>query len=270
MMSKGFNGFPVFANSRVARYQDCGVLIEETEVYKLLELSKDQDADQLTSTTTAPASTTNTNNTPQALLLLSPLLVSKVYGLVTLTLVLVVVANAIPSPQAVVPPEIACPICRLEVISESDNPDPHQNYHFQQMTNNLMCGKGSGCEISKSQVEGQGVSLSASVTGIDWISAGFEVMEYTESGEAQTSQGNTGDTICVVWRAANTIYTVTSQKYGNCCRKERGPGSKLITSPNSDGLGSSAICGRNEQYHSKGHSYWNNSIFSYAIDINSY
>ncbi|KAL6855554.1 hypothetical protein ACO1O0_006703, partial [Amphichorda felina] len=114
-----------------------------------------------------------------------------------------------------------------------------------------------GCEIARSETEGQSVSVSASISGNGWISAGFEVSEYEESGETQACSGNRGETICVFWRAAYTAYTVQRQPKV-CCEIEGDPVHKVITSPNKNGLGSAAICGRNRQCHSKGHSYWNN------------
>ncbi|CAF3453605.1 unnamed protein product [Fusarium graminearum] len=172
------------------------------------------------------------------------------------TIALAAIANAMP--QGIGTGSNACPPgCKTKDVFESKTPDPHQTYFYQQMTNNHQCGKNGGCEISKSEVEGQSVSLSASISGDGWISAGFEVSEYQESGEAQTCYGEPGDTICVWWRTANTMYTVDVQYY-KCCQKSGGLTPQVITSPNSNNQGSSAICGRNEQCHTKGHSYWNN------------
>ncbi|KAF5671268.1 hypothetical protein FHETE_4238 [Fusarium heterosporum] len=172
--------------------------------------------------------------------------------LVSLTVALATLASA--RPQGIGTSSNMCPPgCATSKTSEHDHPDPHQLYYFEQMT----CGKNGGCEISKSETEGQSVSLSASVSGDGWISAGFEVSEYTESGEVQTCYGEAGDTICVFWRTANTMYGVSRQAM-KCCQNDGAPYDTTITSPNKDNLGSSAICGRNEQCHSKGHSYWNN------------
>ncbi|KAH7263722.1 hypothetical protein BKA59DRAFT_449915 [Fusarium tricinctum] len=178
------------------------------------------------------------------------------FALTFLTVGLASLANA--RPQGIGTGSNACPPgCATFTTSEDSNPDPHQLYHFQQMTNNHQCGKNGGCEISKSEVEGETVSLSASISGDGWISAGFEVSKYTESGEVQTCYGEPGDTICVFWRTANTIYGIQRQPL-KCCAKDGNPYRTTITSPNSGNLGSSAICARNEQCHGKGHSYWNN------------
>ncbi|KAM0326761.1 hypothetical protein ACHAQA_006635 [Verticillium albo-atrum] len=165
------------------------------------------------------------------------------------------VVSAIPHPQNYVS-NGQCPAGCDSITTEHENPDPHQVYFFEQMTKPHNCAGNPGCEISKSEVEGITVSLSASVSGAGWITAGFEVSEYEESGEVQTCYGDPGDTICVFWRTANTMYTVNSQS-NQCCRA--GPKSpKIITSPNAGGIGSSSICGRNEQCKDKGYSYWNN------------
>ncbi|KAH7127871.1 hypothetical protein B0J13DRAFT_453966 [Dactylonectria estremocensis] len=164
------------------------------------------------------------------------------------------VSIAMPNPQNYVS-NGQCPAGCDSIISENDNPDPHQLYFFQQMTSNHQCGT-EGCEISKSDVQGQTVSVHADVSAGGWISAGFEVSQYEESGEVQTCYGEAGDTICVFWRTANTIYTANIQS-NVCCRAgDKSP--IVITSPNKNEVGSGSICGRNEQCHTKGHSYWNN------------
>ncbi|KAL4724756.1 hypothetical protein ACLX1H_008202 [Fusarium chlamydosporum] len=53
------------------------------------------------------------------------------------------------------------------------------------------------------------------------------------------------------------MYTVDTQGY-TCCQKSGNIFQTVITSPNKNNQGSSAICGRNEQCKSKGTSYWNN------------
>ncbi|KAF5027836.1 hypothetical protein F66182_63 [Fusarium sp. NRRL 66182] len=179
-------------------------------------------------------------------------------AILAFTLALVSITNAIPAPQGIGTSSNMCPPgCENEDVFESDNPDPHQVYFFQQMTEPHHCGKNGGCEISKSEVEGKGTSVSASASGAGWISAGFEVVSYSESGEVQTCYGNPEDVICVYWRTAHTMYTVMSQGL-KCCQKDGAPSPKVITSPNASGLGSTAICGRNDQCHGVGHSFWNN------------
>ncbi|KAM0632912.1 hypothetical protein ACHAPW_004247 [Verticillium nonalfalfae] len=124
------------------------------------------------------------------------------------------------------------------------------------MTKPHSCAGNPGCEISKSEVEGNVVSFGASISGAGWISAGLEVSQYEESGEVQTCYGDPDDTICVFWRTASTMYTVNHQS-NRCCLP--GPYAPVvITSPNAGGVGSASICGRNEQCKDKGYSYWNN------------
>ncbi|KAM0506853.1 hypothetical protein ACHAPB_002921 [Verticillium nonalfalfae] len=154
-------------------------------------------------------------------------------------------------------PQNFCPAGCDVIVTEHPNPDPHQTYFFQQMTKPHSCAGNPGCEISKSEVEGNVVSFGASISGAGWISAGLEVSQYEESGEVQTCYGDPDDTICVFWRTASTMYTVNHQS-NRCCLP--GPYAPVvITSPNAGGVGSASICGRNEQCKDKGYSYWNNS-----------
>ncbi|KAF7548808.1 hypothetical protein G7Z17_g6808 [Cylindrodendrum hubeiense] len=172
----------------------------------------------------------------------------------TIIFALVGISIAIPNPQNYVSSG-QCPAGCDVIITENDNPDPHQAYFFQQVTSNHQCGN-EGCEISKSETEGHTVGFHADASAGGWISAGFDVSEYVESGEVQTCYGEAGDTICVFWRAANTMYTVNIQS-NMCCRAgDKSP--MVITSPNVNNLGSGSICGRNEQCHTIDHSYWNN------------
>lgn len=72
-----------------------------------------------------------------------------------------------------------------------------------------------------------------------WISGGFEVTEYAESGEVRSCQGETGEVICVFWHAAAyTAYTVSVE---DLCALEP-TFEMVISSPNVNGLVSTYLC----------------------------
>ncbi|KAF4998956.1 hypothetical protein FGRMN_2755 [Fusarium graminum] len=173
-----------------------------------------------------------------------------------LTVALATLASA--RPQGIGTSSNACPPgCASFVDSEHDHPDPHQLYHFQQLTDNHSCEKGAGCEISSSEVKGVSKGLSAGVSGDGWISAGFEVSSYEEFGTVDTCYGDPGDIICIFWRTANTMYGVSRQAM-ECCQKDGEPWDTAVTSPNKNNVGSTSVCGRNEQCQFVGYEYWNN------------
>ncbi|CRK44053.1 hypothetical protein BN1723_005970, partial [Verticillium longisporum] len=62
-------------------------------------------------------------------------------------------------------PQNFCPAGCDVIVTEHPNPDPHQVYFFQQMTKPHSCAGNPGCEISKSEVEGNVVSFGASISG---------------------------------------------------------------------------------------------------------
>lgn len=88
-----------------------------------------------------------------------------------------------------------------------------------------------------------------------WISGGFEVTEYAESGEVSNCQGETGDVICVFWRAAYTDYTVSVE---DLCTLEP-TFETVLSSPNANGLGSTYLCAKNHQCVNEGYEFWNTS-----------
>ncbi|EEY22287.1 conserved hypothetical protein [Verticillium alfalfae VaMs.102] len=65
-------------------------------------------------------------------------------------------------------PQNFCPAGCDVIVTEHPNPDPHQTYFFQQMTKPHSCAGNPGCEISKSEVEGNVVSFGASISGAGW------------------------------------------------------------------------------------------------------
>lgn len=88
-----------------------------------------------------------------------------------------------------------------------------------------------------------------------WINGGFEVSEYEETGQVSNCQGEPQDVICVYWRAAYTDYTVDAH---DLCGVEP-EYQTVIQSPNSNGVGSTYLCGRNAQCQNRGFEFWNTS-----------
>lgn len=109
-------------------------------------------------------------------------------------------------------------------------------------------------------MEGTSTEWSASISADGWISAGFAVSDYEESGEVQTCYGGQSETICVWYRFAHTAYTVQNW-YKPCSSLGPGEWEKsgdeyVIASPNKDSVGSGSICGKDAQCKSKGHKFW--------------
>ena len=99
-------------------------------------------------------------------------------------------------------------------------------------------------------------SVNFSIDG--WISGGFAVSEYEATGQVSNCYGETGDVICVWWRAAYTDYTVFSE---DLCGVEPDFGS-IVQSPNVNGVGGTYLCGTNAQCQNKGAEFWNTSKLS--------
>jgi hypothetical protein len=79
------------------------------------------------------------------------------------------------------------------------------------------------------------------------------VTEYTETGQVANCQGETGDVICVYWRAAYTEYAVT--QFDQCGFASPLRYDTVIASPNTNNKGSSYLCGRGAQCKNKGHEF---------------
>ncbi|PGG97364.1 hypothetical protein AJ79_09237 [Helicocarpus griseus UAMH5409] len=135
---------------------------------------------------------------------------------------------------------------------------PHQRYKYVQVTTSHTCLGNEDCEMAASKAQGTSTSWSASMSGYGWISGGFEVSKYEETGEVANCLGKAGDVVCVLWRFAHTAYKVKSWKEGCSNAAGKGPDVYMIASPNKDGLGSSYVCGRNKQCKAKGRYFWAN------------
>ena len=147
-------------------------------------------------------------------------------------------------------------ISRLTVSSKQ----PHQNYQYKQLTDPLDCDPDRTCEIASTTVKGTSFGWSAGGSVDGWISGGFEGSEYEESGQVANCQGEAGDTICVWWRAGYTSYMVQTMR--KCQINETPSGDPFyILSPNSNGVGGSYICAKNEKCRERDFEYWNDSKF---------
>jgi hypothetical protein len=115
-------------------------------------------------------------------------------------------------------------------------------------------------EASTDLRKGRSIGWSAGISGGGWISGGFEVTEYTETGQVANCQGETGDVICVFWRAAYTDYTVN--QFDQCGYASPIEYDDVISSPNTNDKGSAYLCGRGAQCKNQGHEFVVNSEFS--------
>ncbi|SPO06583.1 uncharacterized protein DNG_09273 [Cephalotrichum gorgonifer] len=163
---------------------------------------------------------------------------------------------------AALPPDSPVVLCTPERETRLvDDPKPHQKYKYVQVTSGVTCDSQGGCEGGAQTVKGTSTEWSVSVTGPrGWISGGFAVSTYEESGEVQTCPADENDRPCVWYRFAHTAYTVQDW-YKPCTSLGHGDWEKsgdeyVMASPNSDSKGSGAICARNAQCKSKGHYFW--------------
>lgn len=104
---------------------------------------------------------------------------------------------------------------------------------------------------------GRSFSWSGGVSTGGWISGGFEVSEYAETGQVANCQGETKDVICVFWRAAYTDYAV--HRRDQCGFANPAEYDDVISSPNTGDKGSAYLCGRGAQCKNKGHEFIVNS-----------
>lgn len=109
-------------------------------------------------------------------------------------------------------------------------------------------------------VKGKSVAVSGGIelTGKGFLSAGFEVAEYTEAGDVPNCQANEGETVCVYLRQGHTMYTVNAQRRDNCCEATGDIYQTTITAPNVN-KGVDNICARGHQCVGEGNTYWNSS-----------
>ncbi|KAK3055385.1 hypothetical protein LTR09_003939 [Extremus antarcticus] len=171
---------------------------------------------------------------------------------------------AAPAPQSAIQRIHRRQQCTVPTPSENipaeDRPDweivlagDGNNYKYMQLTDNNDCNGNVGCEIAETEVEGRSFSWSVGVSIDGWINGGFEVSEYEETGQVSNCQGEPQDVICVYWRAAYTDYTVDAH---DLCGVEP-EYQTVIQSPNSNGVGSTYLCGRNAQCQNRGFEFWN-------------
>ena len=81
--------------------------------------------------------------------------------------------------------------------------------------------------------------------------------EYSETGQVANCQGETGDSLCVFWRAAYTDYSVHQRDV--CGFANPAQYDDVISSPNSNGQGSTYLCGLGAQCHNIGYEFIVNS-----------
>ncbi|KAF1830286.1 hypothetical protein BDW02DRAFT_609111 [Decorospora gaudefroyi] len=121
---------------------------------------------------------------------------------------------------------------------------PHQNYHKQQISENIYCGSSPSCSVGHEQSTSFTVGWTASASANGWIDAGFEVQESWSSGNQYTCYGSAGDELCIWYNTAHTAYTVQNNHYNSCKHpsNERYGDAFVMFSPNQQNAGGGYYC----------------------------
>lgn len=175
--------------------------------------------------------------------------------------------------QELVPNSRVCPNIHASLLPTLiTTSQVHQNYLYKQLTDPLDCDENPACEIASTTVQGATFSWSAGGSVAGWISGGYEVGEYVESGQVANCAGDPGDIICVWWRAGYTSYQVQTKR--SCLgSSDMDIGEQFyMLSPNKNGLGSSYICAKNDKCRNVGYEFWNDSMsfVTYADKVDDY
>ncbi|CZT46084.1 uncharacterized protein RSE6_06464 [Rhynchosporium secalis] len=108
----------------------------------------------------------------------------------------------------------------------ADDPNPHQNFVFKQITPSVQCtgSPGNSVAVSKGLTVGWSFSLTGAVTGNpasggvgSWLSAGFSVSKSVTTTTTQTfgcssDTGSQQGSVCGFQRVQVTAYTIKEQK----------------------------------------------------------
>ncbi|RYP67263.1 hypothetical protein DL771_007352 [Monosporascus sp. 5C6A] len=131
-----------------------------------------------------------------------------------------------------------------------EDPDPHQKYHYKQISNVGDCSDGP-CENAFNDLKSYSIGFQGDLGGAGWITGDFAVSEEKQTGTLHNCQSakDEQDILCVFWRTAMTGYTV--QNYKHTLTQEATEGEKdgepyVLWSPNDPAIGSGYVCGRGD------------------------
>ena len=133
------------------------------------------------------------------------------------------------------------------------NGSPAQTYKYEQVTEPLGCGDDT-CTAGQSKTFSVSVGFSVGSGGgpANFINGGFAVQSSWSTTETDSCSGKSGDTVCLWYAIAHTVYDVTACTNGNHCANT------TLTSPNKDNLGGGYLCGKNGQCGAIHQDFWKN------------
>ncbi|KAI7162803.1 hypothetical protein KC349_g1722 [Hortaea werneckii] len=137
--------------------------------------------------------------------------------------------------------------------------DPHQDWLHQQMTDTIACGGGS-CSVGQTLTHSYSFGWSASASAAGWITGGFSVQESVSSGNAYTCDAGPGESVCLWKHIGHTAYTVQNQLCNPCSGCKNLGEKYVMTSPNSNNIGTNFYCVRGSACRLRGSHYWQYNI----------
>ncbi|KDN34915.1 hypothetical protein K437DRAFT_86952 [Tilletiaria anomala UBC 951] len=150
------------------------------------------------------------------------------------------------SPDAIEPP-----VCSGKQMLVGDG-NPHQNFNYRQVTQNLECGSG-GCSTSELDLHTFG--WTATVSGAEFIGFSAGVSESWTSGQTYTCSISDG-TVCLWVKQANTAVTIGKYHcYGTNCGCHQ-TSTFVEQQPNNNNQGGEYQCRYNSNCTYLGDNYW--------------
>ncbi|KAI6819206.1 hypothetical protein KC367_g4365 [Hortaea werneckii] len=123
----------------------------------------------------------------------------------------------------------------------------------------LECGDGT-CSVGRTLTHTYSFGWSASASAAGWITGGFSVQQSVSSGNAYTRDGGPGESVCLWKHIGHTAYTVQNQDCNSCTGCQSRGGEYVMTSPNSNNIGTDFYCVRGNACRLRGSHYWQYGI----------
>ncbi|KZF19049.1 hypothetical protein L228DRAFT_271675 [Xylona heveae TC161] len=152
---------------------------------------------------------------------------------------------------------VGSPGCKPPITETVGDGNPHQNYFDKQLSQNINCGAAPGCSIGQSNSISYTLGWNAGAIIDEWITGGFDVSVSWTTGNVQTCDGSSGETVCLWYNTAFTAYTVQNYKVNNCNQNFSPSGDPTILwSPNTNNAGGGAYYCVVGTCRSQGQGYW--------------
>ncbi|RMY26147.1 hypothetical protein D0866_10923 [Hortaea werneckii] len=123
----------------------------------------------------------------------------------------------------------------------------------------ISCGDGD-CSVGRTLTHSYSFGWSASASTAGWITGGFSVQESVSSGNAYKCNAGPGESVCLWKHTGHTAYTVQNQDCNPCTGCEDRGGPYVMTSPNSNNIGTNFYCVRGSACRLRGSHYWQYNI----------